>query len=92
MDPFFLYYLKKFFTFKRYHNDSTTSTNGRIYSLLSSVNLEERLIKEYENFDQVINKDINYDQVDTKLDELRKFTTNFIKEALDKSHIKYDNN
>ena len=89
---FSLLFKKRFFTFKRYHNDSTTSTNGRIYSLLSSVNLEERLIKEYENFDQVINKDINYDQVDTKLDELRKFTTNFIKEALDKSHIKYDNN
>ena len=34
---FSLLYQKKFFTFRRYNNDSIVSTNGRLYSLLSLV-------------------------------------------------------
>lgn len=42
---FSLLYGKRFFTFRRYNNDGIVSTNGRLYSLLSLVGLEERLLK-----------------------------------------------
>ena len=35
---------KTFFSFRRYKNDGTVSTNGRLYSLLSSLNLSERML------------------------------------------------
>ena len=81
---------KQFFTFRRYNNDSIVSTNGRIYSLLSLVGQENRLLKGDEKTESVLNMTIDYNKVHAKLDELRQFTKNFVFEALDKSGIKYD--
>ncbi len=81
---------KKFFTFRRYNNDSIVSTNGRIYSLLSLVGEENRLLKGDENPEEVMNMEIDYEKVHGKLAELRQFTKNFVFDALDKSGIKYD--
>lgn len=87
---FSMLHAKKFFTFRRYNNDSIVSTNGRIYSLLSLVGQENRLLKGQENPEDVLAMDIDYNEVHAKLDELRQFTKNFVFEALDKSCIKYD--
>lgn len=87
---FSMLHAKKFFTFRRYNNDSIVSTNGRIYSLLSLVGQEIRLLKGNEKPEDVLTMDIDYKEVHSKLDELRQFTKNFVFEALDKSGIKYD--
>lgn len=87
---FSMLHAKKFFTFRRYNNDSIVSTNGRIYSLLSLVGQENRLLKGNENPEDVLAMDIDYNEVHAKLNELRLFTKNFVFEALDKSSIKYD--
>lgn len=87
---FSMLHAKKFFTFRRYNNDGIVSTNGRIYSLLSLVGQENRLLKGNEKPKDVLAMDIDYNEVHAKLDELRQFTKNFVFEALDKSGIKYD--
>lgn len=89
---FSLLYKKKFFTFRRYNNDSVVSTNGRLYSLLSLVEQENRLLKGNEDVKGTLCMPINYDIVHAKLSELRDFTKDYIKNALTKSGITYDTN
>ena len=88
---FSLLHKKMFFTFRRYNNDSVVSTNGRLYSLLSLVGLENRLLKGNESADDALALAIDYDDVHAKLDVLRDFTKSFIREALTESGISYDN-
>lgn len=80
---------KRFFTFRRYNNDSIVSTNGRLYSLLSLVGQSDRLLRGDEDIKEPLNKVIDYDQVDTKLAELRAFTFDYIKQALSGAGFKY---
>ncbi len=87
---FSMLYAKNFFTFRRYDNDNIVSTNGRIYSLLSLVNQEHRLLKGNENPKDMLNMNIDYNKIHDKLANLRKFTKEFVYDALNKSHIKYD--
>lgn len=82
---------KKFFTFRRYNNDGIVSTNGRLYSLLSLVEQPQRLLKGDENISTVLEQQIDYSVVDKKLADLRAFTLDYIKGALAKSGIEYDN-
>lgn len=89
---FSMLYSKKFFTFRRYASDGTVSTNGRIYSLLSLVGLEDRLFHGDEDAKELLDKEINFDNVHSKLDELRQFTKQFVYRALDREHIGYDRN
>lgn len=89
---FSMLYSKKFFTFRRYVGDGTVSTNGRIYSLLSLVGLENRLLSGDENANELLKREINYDDVHTKLNDLRQFTKQFVYKALDKEHVFYDRN
>lgn len=87
---FSLLYKKKFFTFRRYNNDSVVSTNDRLYSLLSLVGQENRLLKGDEDIERTVSMDIDYSVVHARLAELREFTKSFIKDALTKSGIEYD--
>lgn len=89
---FSMLYSKKFFTFRRYAGDGTVSTNGRIYSLLSLVGLESRLLSGDENANELLKREIDYDDVHTKLNDLRQFTKQFVYKALDKEHVFYDRN
>lgn len=86
---FSMLHSKNFFTFRRYSNDSIVSTNGRLYSLLSLVKLENRLLKGNEDVAKCIDMSINYVLVHEKLAELRLFTRRFIENALAKSGIDY---
>lgn len=87
---FSLLHRKRFFTFRRYNSDSVVSTNGRLYSLLSLVGQEERLLKGDEDVRQCMARGVDYDAVHKKLGELREFTKQFIEDALTKSGIAYD--
>lgn len=82
---------KKFFTFRRYNNDGIVSTNGRLYSLLSLVEQNGRLLRGDEDVATELAKEIDYTVVDTNLASLRAFTIDYIKNALTQSGIKYDN-
>ncbi len=74
---------KKFYTFERYSNkNSKISTNSRIYSLLNLVNLKNRILTGKENIDDIFNLEIDFNEVNNKLDEFRKETKTFLKNAL----------
>ena len=87
---FSLLHGKRFFTFRRYNNDSIVSTNGRLYSLLSLVGQEDRLLKGDEDVRQCMARGIDYNEVHKKLAELTDFTKQFVENALTKSGIAYD--
>jgi len=87
---FSLLHKKRFFTFRRYHSDSVVSTNGRLYSLLALVKLENRLKKGDEDVKQCLTDNIDFIPVHQKLSELRQFTWRFIEDALTQANIPYE--
>ena len=74
----------KFFTFRRYNSKSKVSTNSRIDSLLGIVNLKERLINGDEDVEKEIEKKIDFENVNIKLEEFRNSSKEFLKNALSK--------
>lgn len=81
---------KEFFTFRRYSSDSTVSTNSRLYSLLASVNLRDRMLKGNEEVSKCLSMKIDYASVTEKLDSMRLSAKQFLQEALLRSGITYD--
>lgn len=79
---FSMLYRKNFFAFRRYNNDGITSTNGRLYSLLSMVSLGSRLLTGEEPVDSVKKSIDTFDEVHTRLQELRDFTWQWLKNAV----------
>lgn len=77
---------KRFFTFPRYPQDGAVSTNGRLYSLLSLVKQESRLVKQNDvndwNVRIHISEEPDYLEIDRELGTLRAFTWNWLQEAL----------
>lgn len=88
---FSMLYHKIFFTFPRYSQDGTVSTNGRLYSLLSLVHQESRLVKKQDveswNTEKRIASVPDYDVVDRELGKLRRFTWEWLTNALKDSHV-----
>lgn len=85
---FSILHKKPFFTFKRYKKDSTVSTNSRLQSILSLLNLEDRYISADENMDTCLSKKIDYDKVHQQLDEFRRSSKSYLINALQASGIK----
>lgn len=79
---FSIIYNKKFFTFRRYKSSSVMSTNSRVYSLLEIVDLRDRLLTGKECIKDIVNKDIDFDKVNKKIEEFRSKSLDFLKEAL----------
>lgn len=73
---------KKFFTFPRYSNDGTTSTNGRLYSLLSLVKHESRMVRKSDADTFLLDIPIDYELIDSELEHLRRFTWQWLQDAL----------
>lgn len=84
---FSLLFSKKFFTFRRYNNDSPVSTNNRLYDLLSLVNQNQRLLTAQEDVKKSLNLAIDYEFVHQSLEKIRRFTDNWLKSCLQKSNI-----
>ena len=78
---------KKFFTFPRYSNDGAASTNGRLYSLLSLVKHESRMVRNSDAETFLLDSPINYELIDSELDHLRRFTWQWLKDALKESNV-----
>lgn len=79
---FSIIYKKVFFSFRRYNNDSAVSTNSRLYFLLSSIGLKERLLDASEGIEQCLSQPIDYNAVHHRIESSREFTMNFIHTAL----------
>ena len=75
---------KRFFTFPRYSNDGPASTNGRLYSLLSLVKQEKRMVRKSDVFNVAdrLKEEVDYKVVHGELDKLRQFTWNWLEKAL----------
>lgn len=82
---------KKFFTFPRYADDGPASTNGRLYSLLSLVHQENRMVRKSDanSFDVELrlSEKVDYNLVHGELDKLRQFTWNWLTDALKEKGI-----
>lgn len=76
-------YRKKFFTFMRFKNTSTMSTNSRITSLLKILGLEDRMLSGDEDAKKCIDMEIDFDTVLSNLEEFRKDSLEFLKKSLD---------
>ena len=78
----------KFFTFERYSSkNSNISTNSRIYSLLEIVNLKERILSGTEKVEDVLSYEIDFKEINKKLDKFRCESRYFLENALNKSKI-----
>lgn len=80
---------KNFFTFPRYADDGPASTNGRLYSLLSLVKQEQRMVRKNDQFDvkAKLAEEVDYTVVHNELDNLRQFTWNWLTNALKERNI-----
>lgn len=72
----------KFFTFERFNKKSKMSTNSRIHSLLSIVDLKDRLLTGNEEIEDIINRKINFDKVNKELEEFRNDSINWLLKSI----------
>lgn len=83
---FSMLFHKKFFTFPRYSQDGTVSTNGRLYSLLTIVHQESRLVKKQDAATWKIKEQIanspDFEVIDMELNRLRLFSWDWLGNAL----------
>ena len=73
---------KRFFVFRRYNKKSKVSTNSRLDSLLEIVNLKERILNGNEEVKNVLKMNIDYVDVERKLEKFRNKSKEFLKKAL----------
>lgn len=81
---FSLIYNKKFFTFMRFSENATLSTNSRITTLLKQVGAENRLILKDTAFEQCFEQYIDYDSIQEKIDNFRNKSLEYLIKALEK--------
>lgn len=78
-------YRKTFFSFRRYNNDSAVSTNSRLYSLLESFGLRERLLTGREEIGQVLEQlgTPDFEPVHQRIAEMRKTSYELLQQAVE---------
>lgn len=79
---FSIIYNKNFFVFERFNSNDKKSTNTRIYSLLSKINLTERICHNIKDVENNCNYNIDYSRINPIIEEERKKSVNFIKKAV----------
>ncbi len=73
---------KSFYSFRRYQSDGTVSTNGRLYSLLESFGLSDRMLTGNESIDDYLKKPINYISVLNKIEAMREESIDLLKKSI----------
>lgn len=81
---FSLIFERELFCTERHHSGDAASTNGRLYSILSLVDLSERMIRESSIVEKLLNCPIEYKKVNVILKEKRSVSYSFIKDALER--------
>lgn len=79
---FSILYKKKFFTFSRFSETAKQNTNTRIDNLLNITGLSERRVNAGMSVDEILNLQLDFNYADKKLDELRKSSIDYLKNAL----------
>jgi hypothetical protein len=74
---------KKFFTFRRFKEGSSLSTNSRMHSLFNLLDLHNRFIADDADVNSCVNKEINYAPVLSRIDSFRKESIQFLINALE---------
>lgn len=80
---FSIIYGRKFFTFKRFSDKATLSTNTRIDTLLKHMQLQDRLVEENDTLEEVLNKKIEYISVSERLSDLKKLSLNYLVSSIE---------
>lgn len=73
---------KKFYSFRRWPDESKFSANDRLYTLLKFTGLERRILKGNEDIDICINDEIDYFDVLNKVEQRRKESMDYLLHAL----------
>lgn len=73
---------REFFSFRRYRDDGAVSTNSRLYSLLETLGLTERLLHGEEVIEACLQKQIDYAIVHDRISKLRERSVDLLKQAL----------
>ncbi|MBR5715189.1 MAG: polysaccharide pyruvyl transferase family protein [Bacteroidales bacterium] len=76
-------YQKTFFCFRRYQKDSAVSTNGRLYSLLSNLNLSDRLLSAKESVKHCLQLQIDYPTVNSRIEQMRQRSIDLLKKSIE---------
>lgn len=79
---FSIIYKRKFFTFKRFSEKATLSTNTRIDTLLKRMNLNERLVLETNTVGEMLERKIDFKIVQEYLDEFRKESLRYLVDSI----------
>ncbi len=72
---------KKFFSFRRFVENTTMSTNSRLDSLLEVLDLKSRIITSKEAFESAQSREIDYAEVNQKLADFREKSMEFLRTA-----------
>jgi len=79
---FSLLFHKNFYSFKRFTDKATASTNSRLYSLLEKVKLQDRLVDVDNDISKLLNDNIDYASVDKILEEYRTESIDWLRDAI----------
>lgn len=80
---FSLIYGKKFFTFMRFSDKATLSTNSRITTLLKMLQVEDRLVNKDADVDALLGQQMDIPKIQNRLNEFRKESLDYLKKALE---------
>lgn len=80
---FSLTYGKMFFTFMRFSEKATLSTNSRITTLLKRLDVEDRLVHRESSVDDMLSKVIDAEGIKERLELFRKESLNYFTTALE---------
>ncbi len=84
---FSILYHRQFYTFRRYSKESNVSTNGRLYSFLHTIGLEDRLLTKTTSPQEQLKKKIDYLIVDEKIEALRSMGWDWLNTVLKQSNL-----
>lgn len=82
---------KNFYTFSRFEDSASTSTNSRIESLLNLLNIKGRYIKASIEVNDVLLNNMDYTGVEGRIQDLRNYSLNYLITALKKADIYGEN-
>lgn len=74
---------RKFFSFRRFTENTTMSTNSRLDSILEAVGLRDRIVTSDAEFSSAQAADIDYSAVGGRLQDFRKSSMDFLRKALE---------
>lgn len=87
---FSLIYGRPFFTFKRFQESATLSTNTRIDSLLQRLKVEDRLVQAGSEPETYLNLPLDFDAIHRRLETFRCESVNYLIHALEQQEAAND--